>query len=351
MARRSINRALVAKASVAAAAEPRWPYDPPDGREYAWGEPENLGRGVNYGKRDLNPRLTADELTLIYNRGTELFTARRSSRDESFGQCELLSGPVQSVGSETSSLTGDGLELYLGSSTSDRHIWVSTRSSIEKPFGELVETRISGQLEPPGRISDHIVRRPDACYHIGRPDPSKSASSDVYLFRRRSRAEPFGGATNLGRDVNIAKMITPNWISSDGLVLFSTVMKKQPWLYLWRARRSTDDPFSPGVPFGEPFVGPIGPGGAWLSLDGRRMYFQFATLPAVSAIWICGWPAACRSPALCRLRQPQPHPDLQRPLNKRCQAKSPFGSSHVCRPRVSGKALAAGLPRTKQRQA
>jgi len=22
----------------------RWPFDPPDGREYVWGEPENLGR-------------------------------------------------------------------------------------------------------------------------------------------------------------------------------------------------------------------------------------------------------------------------------------------------------------------
>ena len=255
---------------IVASPPPRWPYDPPDGREYVWSKPENLGPGVNSSKRDLNPTLTSDELTLIFNRDNQLFLARRENRDEPFAACQPLPGPMQKFGVGSASLTGDGLELFLSDNADSHDFWLSKRSSLDQPFGEPVK------LGPPVNSShfDEIAEISSdgltLCISSMRPDPQKTAGSGVYLLRRKSRDEPFGEATNLGPNVNTSGYIVPNWISSDGLVLLTTIMKQKPWPYLLHVRRSIAEPFPPGEPFGEPFE----PASAWFSPDGRRLYFH-----------------------------------------------------------------------------
>jgi formylglycine-generating enzyme required for sulfatase activity/serine/threonine protein kinase len=265
--------------SAASTAAVRWPYDPADGREYVWSTPENLGSGVNYGRRDLHPRLTDDELTLIFYRDTQLMTARRKHRDEPFGPCEPLVGKVQDLKSEGMSITGDGLELFLYNTVGSRDVWSAKRSSPDQPFGDPV------RLEPPVNSAQDdqypTISADGLSLFVtsGRSDMRRTAVKDVFLFQRKSRSEPFGPPILLGRDVNAHDMTVSSWVSSDLRVLLTTVIKPLPWLFHWHARPAIDEPFSAGTPNNMSLTGPIETGSPWVSPDGKRMYFHSRDIP------------------------------------------------------------------------
>ncbi len=265
-------------AAAATSATPRWPYDPPDGREYVWSAPENLGPGVNDGRRELHPRLTDDELTVIFYRDPQLMMARRKHRDEPFGSCEPLVGKVQDLKSEGMSITGDGLELFLYNTVGSRDVWSAKRASLDQPFGDPI------RLEPPvntAQVENYPTISSDGLTLLvtsGRTDVPRTAIQDVFLFQRKSRTEPFSGPTLLGRDVNPQNMIVSSWISSDLRILLTTVIKPVPWLYHWHARHASNEPFSAGTPLGVS-VDPLGTGSPWVSPDGQRLYFHTREIP------------------------------------------------------------------------
>ncbi len=258
----------------------RWPYDPPDGREYAWSAPENLGPGVNGSGRDMNPRLTDDERTLIFNRGYELFTASRRNREESFDPCEPLTGKIQDLRAEASSITGDGLEIYLYNTGGPRQVWLAKRPAIDQPFGEPVllgpPVSVNRNDQLPVVSSDGRQLAMFSSRNADRPGDTTA----LYFFQRGSRSEPFREAVHLDRDAGLERgRVTPSWLSADGRVLLTTVQLGNIWPHYWHSRGSSAERFSPGVPFGEPFVGPISPGGGWVSPDGQRLYFHSREVP------------------------------------------------------------------------
>ncbi|MBL9083773.1 MAG: hypothetical protein JNK76_18290, partial [Planctomycetales bacterium] len=240
--------------SPASTAAARWPYDPPDGREYVWSAPENLGPGVNGNSRDMSPRLTDDELTLIFNRDFQLFTARRSRRDEPFAAGERLTGKFEDLTCEESSITGDGLELYLSNTGASRHVWLAKRAAIDQPFGDPV------RLAPPVNVSDENLS--PVVSSDGLRLATYSARGELQIatrfFERGTRSEPFREAAPFRRCAGLEKgRVDPVWFSADGRVLLTMVLHGDSWPHYWHVRASSAEQFSPGMPFGEPFVGNI----------------------------------------------------------------------------------------------
>lgn len=258
------------------AAAPRWPYDPPDGREYVWSAPENLGPGVNGTNRDMSPRLTDDELTLIFNRDFQLFTARRSRRDEPFAAGERLAGKFEELSCEESSITGDGLELFLSNTGASRHVWLAKRAAIDQPFGDPV------RLAPPVNVSDENLSPVVSSdgLRLAIYSPRGELQIATRFFERGTRSEPFREAAPFRRCAGLEKgRVDPVWFSADGRVLLTMVLHGDSWPHYWHVRASSAEQFSPGMPFGEPFVGNIAPGRAWVSPDGQRMYFHSREVP------------------------------------------------------------------------
>ncbi|MEY4546056.1 MAG: hypothetical protein RL685_2251 [Pseudomonadota bacterium] len=102
---------------------------------------------VNAGNYDHLPRLSADELTLLFTsaRGgspgaASLWTATRSSTAGSFGSPSLLPGVNDDALNEAGGLSTDGLTLYFDSTRAGlgaHDLWLATRANVGAAFGNL----------------------------------------------------------------------------------------------------------------------------------------------------------------------------------------------------------------------
>lgn len=100
---------------------------------------------LNSGNFDHLPRLSADELTLIFTSeraggpgSANLWAATRPSLEDSFGTPALLPGiNVAAALNESGGLSSDGLSLYFDSTRAGKgghDLWMATRSSSAEPF-------------------------------------------------------------------------------------------------------------------------------------------------------------------------------------------------------------------------
>ncbi|MCA9053910.1 MAG: PD40 domain-containing protein [Planctomycetaceae bacterium] len=111
-----------------------------------FGEPANLGLTINTSAMELSPCISGDGLLLLYSRQgiarrmrTDLYEARRNSRDEPFGRGVPLGRLVNSNGSESVSwLSSDGLTLVVRSDrdtgNGQDRLYLTTRASRDVPF-------------------------------------------------------------------------------------------------------------------------------------------------------------------------------------------------------------------------
>lgn len=110
-------------------------------------EAPSLLAGVNSEALDHLPRLSSDELTLMFVSGrasenafSNIWIAERESRDGPFSEPIELAGINTDVREEGFSLSGDGLTLFFASNRADdldMDIWVATRPSRFTEFGEV----------------------------------------------------------------------------------------------------------------------------------------------------------------------------------------------------------------------
>ena len=136
-------------AKLATFSGPRWPYDPPDGRDYVWGEPENLGATINSEKGDLTPAVSGDGLRLIYERNGKVYEARRSAIEQPFGDLKPLDEIFAKGDLDRPRglyVSPDGLYLSSrpksSSASDDYHLYVARRSDRNAPWGAAV--RVEG---------------------------------------------------------------------------------------------------------------------------------------------------------------------------------------------------------------
>ncbi len=119
---------------------------------------------INGGGLDHLPRLSQDELTLMFVSGREspnafsnIWVSERSARSENFSAPVELEGINTGAREEGFSLSADGLALYFASNRvaeSDMDIWVATRPTVGSPFGAIENLSV---VNTPGADIDPML--------------------------------------------------------------------------------------------------------------------------------------------------------------------------------------------------
>ncbi|MFO0952340.1 MAG: protein kinase [Isosphaeraceae bacterium] len=102
-----------------------------------WEAPVELGPQVNSGPSQQRPSLLSDGRTIVFTRGgnpTSLFTARRPSATEEFGEPAPLDLQIGESPVALASFTPDGLTVVFDRRTPGDQLWAASRSSFDEPF-------------------------------------------------------------------------------------------------------------------------------------------------------------------------------------------------------------------------
>ncbi|MCF7973503.1 MAG: hypothetical protein K9N55_06790 [Phycisphaerae bacterium] len=197
--------------------------------DYYFGEPRNCGPVINRSVADVEPCVSYDGLSLYYSQGTfganlGLYVATRSSKEEAWGSPTRLGAQIQ-VPEYTGGqhVTSDGLTLYYSPMLSGGYggpgdIWISTRASIDDPWGDpvIMEQPVSSPYEDwtPSLTRDNL----SLCFMSTRP--GGRGAMDLWMTTRQSEADAWQTPWNVGQTVNSPAFEGHPSLSADGRVLF-----------------------------------------------------------------------------------------------------------------------------------
>jgi Tol biopolymer transport system component len=227
-------------------------------------QPMNLGAPVNTEFNEWNPYITPDGLTLYFESDRpggsgqeDIWVSTRASVNDPFGTPVNLGGAINTALSEfTPALSSDGKTLLFAAERPDGFgsddIYVSTRASVNDPFG------IPVNLGPPvntdtGEFWPRLSSNDLTLYFTGRNRPGGFGANDIWLSNRNSVSDPFEEPVNLGALINSEFDDLFATISPDGLMLLLT--SNRPGGFgqedIWvSTRASANDPFGTPVNLG-----------------------------------------------------------------------------------------------------
>jgi len=263
---------VAADAHHVAAYAPPGPRCDPTG---AFGAPIALA-SLESAADDVCPRLTADELTIVFSRRNadntyDIYQATRGKPTDPFGAPQVL-GTVNSIYTDVwPTLTPDGLGIYFMSdriTTGTYHVWSATRAAIGDAFGTPTEVMalMNGDNFP------YVTATGTGLYFASSDRPDTSGMSDMY------RA-PLDGSGTLGTPAILVGAVntTANElvpvVTSDELTLYFC-RDNATDCDIWTATRaSATAPWGTASPLaGESTVG-IDEVPSWVSPDGCDLYF------------------------------------------------------------------------------
>jgi hypothetical protein len=187
---------------------------------------------MNVGNYQAAPFISGDGLTLYFQSTnqpefvvdeTDVWVARRSSRNEPFGDLEPVTDVNQDfVYDAQPSASSDELELYFSSSRSPGGIpdlFVAKRTQRGDGWGEpelLDELSSPEEDYAPRPTTDGLVM------FFGSYRAGGRGSEDLYLSTRASKGDPWGPAVSLGSAVNSSTTELGANLSPDGAELWLT---------------------------------------------------------------------------------------------------------------------------------
>ena len=193
--------------------------------DFMFGEPMNLGQGINSPHRDNTPSISADGLELYFASDRaggygnyDLWVTRRSTTDDSWGTPVNLGPTVNSSNAEVSpDISADGLSLYFDAGPAYRRdIWVAERAAKDQPWGTPVKlgpnvNRSTWQFCP--SIS------PDGL-HLYFDSQGQSTAWGIWMSSRQTHSEPWQPAVSLSSPIDSSYDESAADISVDGLAMF-----------------------------------------------------------------------------------------------------------------------------------
>jgi hypothetical protein len=221
-----------------------------------WGLPENLGPTVNSPELEGGAQMSSDGLTLYFESGRpgglgshDIWITTRLSKDDSWTTPVNLGPPVNSpYKDKCPAVSADGLELYFHSDAGrggvgDSDIWVSTRLSVEEPWGE--PTNLGSVVNTTSR-EEYMWLSPDGLLFAFDSDrPGGAGWFDLWITRRASRGDPWTTPVNVGPPVNGPDDDALGAVAPDGRTLYFISNRAGglggPWGDIWQA------PISPMV--------------------------------------------------------------------------------------------------------
>jgi hypothetical protein len=183
-----------------------------------WESPVNIGSTVNSSSSESYPSLSSDGLTLYFSDaytgtprpggqgGGDLWMATRPSRNAPWGEPVNMGTPINSTDLDMSpAISGDGLTLIFNSRNragglGSWDLWMSTRSGLQDPWGQPVNLGSgvnSGNWEGEGGLSADGLA---VLFGSGRT--GIVGGVDMWMSTRRTLADPWTAAVNLGPVVN-----------------------------------------------------------------------------------------------------------------------------------------------------
>ena len=203
-----------------------------------WGQPENLGQGINTPADEACPSVSVDGLTLYFTRGLsesgtyDLWVTKRITRNDPWGEPEKLASPVNSEDDELlPNISRDGLELYFISGhwiaaeygESQLNIKVAKResenASWETPI-DLGPTVNSWSCQFTPRISNDGLVLFFSDFWNSPPRPDGFGGIDMWLTRRATKDGQWSEPVNLGSQVNTVFHEDSAIVSADGSMLY-----------------------------------------------------------------------------------------------------------------------------------
>jgi len=204
--------------------------------------------------------------------------------DFTFGEPTNMGPGLNTASVDATNCTAaDDLELYFGSNRpggfGDLDIWVSTRQSINEAWGPPanIGTPVNSPYVEayPSLSSDGLTLYFSDLYS-GPPRPGSLGGADIWMARRSSRNDPWTTPVNLGSPINSSAMDISPTVSGDGLILvFASSRAGTSGPYdLWMSTRATvQDPWGPPVNLGATVNGSYGELECSLSRDGLALFF------------------------------------------------------------------------------
>ena len=183
-----------------------------------WESPVNIGSTVNSSSSESYPSLSSDGLTLYFSDaytgtprpggqgGGDLWMTTRPSRNAPWGEPVNMGTPINSTDLDMSpAISGDGLTLVFNSRNragglGSWDLWMSTRSGLQDPWGQPVNLGSgvnSGNWEGEGGLSADGLA---VLFGSGRT--GIVGGVDMWMSTRRTLADPWTAAVNLGPVVN-----------------------------------------------------------------------------------------------------------------------------------------------------
>jgi L-ascorbate metabolism protein UlaG (beta-lactamase superfamily) len=196
-----------------------------------WDPSGNLGPTVNSPEFEGGAHISPDSLALYFESKrpggqgiVDIWTTTRVSKNDPWTTPMNLGPPVNSPYGETCpEVSADGLELYFSSGdrpggSGKKDIWVSTRTSVEDPWGEPANL---GSVVNTVHMDDYIWLSPDGLLLVFDSDrPGGFGGYDLWITRRASRNDPWAIPVNLGPTVNGPGLEALGALSANGRMLY-----------------------------------------------------------------------------------------------------------------------------------
>jgi WD40 repeat protein/predicted Ser/Thr protein kinase len=273
-----------------------WPFDPPDGREYEWSPPVNLGPEINFATYNYSPRVSDDglELWFIANGHQEggegsddVWIARRKGIGSPWEKPTNVGKPINTFKEEREfSLTRDRLTLFSKSWDRDG-IRVLSRSRATDEWRDL------GSVPGLDAGADFPVTSHDGLqlFVSMHREQDSVGGADIYVLTRKTTNDPWSEPKVLPVPVNSADDEWPCWLSPDGAVLgFASTRpgglgERDLW---FAARAQTGGDWQTPTNLGPVINSPGMEPSAHLSSDGMTIWFTGDKRPGqrqVQDIW------------------------------------------------------------------
>ncbi len=200
--------------------------------DLTFGEPINLGPPINTGAGEGCARFTADGLSMFFESnqpggvgGCDIWVSTRETVDDPWGEPVSLGSPVNTEGNElANNISPDGLSLYFNSIRPGGYggldILVSTRSTTNDPWGEPVN--LGPNINSSGWEDGNRISADGLTLYFTSDRPGGYGQIDIWVTTRPTVSDPWTEPVNLGPNINTDKWDLGAHVLTDGRVLLFT---------------------------------------------------------------------------------------------------------------------------------
>ena len=221
-------------------------------------------------RRQSNPSLSPDDLTLYFDANGDLFASHRNARDAPW-QAPLRIDALASTATESRMTTSDGGEfaVFVSSRAGTSDLWTATRADARAEFADPTPGVVAALNTDAAELDPELSTDGLSLYYA----PYDGVGQLILVASRANASAAFGDPHVLN-ELQISIAVADPSLSPDETVLAFSSGATMPDNELFVAtRRDRASPFGPPVPLAALNVDGVSDGDVELSSDGCEVYF------------------------------------------------------------------------------